>query len=85
MACDIRLDEPDAVLLPPFHSHGMVPDRGLSWLLPRLLGEGRALEILLSGLPVDACRCEQLGLFPQVCAHPLSAAKPTRPQFLART
>ncbi|WP_028935533.1 enoyl-CoA hydratase/isomerase family protein [Pseudonocardia spinosispora] len=74
LACDIRVAAPDAVLVAPFIHMGMVPDCGISWMLPRLVGEGTALEILLTGRPVDAARGAQLGLFTRVQPDPVAAA-----------
>jgi enoyl-CoA hydratase len=84
LACDIRVAAPDSVLLAPFINMGLVPDCGLSWTLPRLVGEGHALEILLSGRPVHANRCAQLGLFTQVCPDPLGAALDLAATFARR-
>lgn len=74
LACDLRVASPDAVLVSPFIHMGMAPDCGVSWMLPRLVGEGRALEMMLTGHRLDAGRGEQLGLFTKVCAEPLAAA-----------
>ena len=84
LACDIRVASPDAVPLAPFIHMGMVPDRGLSWLLPRLVGEGRALEILLTGRPVDANLARQLGLFTETSSDPLGAALDLAATFARR-
>ena len=43
-------------LFPSFIRMGLLPDMGASWLLPRLIGEGAALELLLAGRPIDAER-----------------------------
>lgn len=41
---------------------GVTPDVGASFLLPRLLGERRALELMLLAEPFDAARAQSLGL-----------------------
>ena len=59
LATDIRVGSPTMTLLPSFIRMGLLPDMGSSWLLPRLIGEGAALELLLAGRPIDAAtaRC----------------------------
>lgn len=47
---------------------GLIPGYGGSQRLPRLVGRGRALEILLTGEPVDAREALRIGLVNQVTA-----------------
>ena len=44
MACDLRIMSEDAYILSVFSNIALVPDGGLSWLLPRYLGYGKAYE-----------------------------------------
>ncbi|MFB8275294.1 enoyl-CoA hydratase/isomerase family protein [Nocardia colli] len=74
LACDIRIASPSALLLPSFIRMGLLPDCGATWLLPRLIGAGAALRMLLEGRPVDAATAQRLGLFSQVSANPLDEA-----------
>jgi enoyl-CoA hydratase/carnithine racemase len=74
LACDIRIGSPSMVLLPAFIRMGLLPDTGASWLLPKVIGEGPALELLLSGRPVDAHRALRLGLVSDVCDDVVAAA-----------
>jgi enoyl-CoA hydratase/carnithine racemase len=46
---DVRFVAEDAKLGFVFARRGMVPDAGITWILPRLVGVGRALDLLLSG------------------------------------
>ena len=62
LACDIRVGSPTMALFPSFIRMGLVPDMGASWLLPRLIGESAALELLLAGRPIDAERAVRIGL-----------------------
>jgi enoyl-CoA hydratase/carnithine racemase len=62
LACDIRVGAPTMALFPSFIRMGLLPDMGASWLLPRLIGEGAALELLLAGRPIDAERALRMGL-----------------------
>src|SRR6202012_1728156 len=54
LACDIRVGSPTMAMFPSFIRMGLVPDMGACWILPRLIGEGAALELLLAGRPIDA-------------------------------
>jgi enoyl-CoA hydratase/carnithine racemase len=84
LSCDVRIASPSAILLPAFIRMGLLPDCGLSWLLPRMIGEGAALEMLIAGRAVDAERAERLGLFSQVCDDPMAAATELARMFAAR-
>ncbi|HEX2905993.1 MAG TPA: enoyl-CoA hydratase-related protein, partial [Phototrophicaceae bacterium] len=53
---------------------GLVPDSGLTWLLPRLMGAGSALELLLTGRQVSAAEALNLGLVSQVVPDDVLAA-----------
>ena len=55
-ACDLRLMAEDAAFHLAFTSVGLSFDSGLSWTLPRLVGLGRATELLLRPRPVSALR-----------------------------
>jgi 2-(1,2-epoxy-1,2-dihydrophenyl)acetyl-CoA isomerase len=45
---------------------GLAADTGVSWMLPRLAGEGRAAELLMLAEPIRAARALELGLINQV-------------------
>jgi 2-(1,2-epoxy-1,2-dihydrophenyl)acetyl-CoA isomerase len=62
LACDLRVLSKDAYLQEKFVAIGLMPDGGGSFWLPRLVGIGRALELLLLGTRVDAAQALQLGL-----------------------
>ena len=64
--CDFVLAEPDAVLQMPFVDLALVPEAGSSLLVPNLMGQRRAAELLLLGEAVDAARAESLGLVNRV-------------------
>ena len=61
-ACDLRVIAKDAKLSYTFVRRGLVPDGGTGHHLPRLIGLGRALELVLLGEPFDGVRAEALGL-----------------------
>jgi enoyl-CoA hydratase len=66
MACDIRVASSSAKLGQPEVLLGIIPGWGGTQRLPRLVGRGRALELLLSGEQVDAKRALELGLVNRV-------------------
>ena len=51
-----------------FAQRGLVAEHGVSWILPRLLGSARALDILWSSRKLDATEAERLGLVSRVVA-----------------
>jgi 2-(1,2-epoxy-1,2-dihydrophenyl)acetyl-CoA isomerase len=62
LACDIRIAAEDAVLAEVFVRAGGMPDMGGTYFLPRLLGTGKALELILTGDRVDAREACRIGL-----------------------
>lgn len=67
IAADVRIAAPDARIAFLFPKVGLSgADMGASWLLPRIVGYGRASELLLTGEFVDAERAERIGLWNRV-------------------
>ena len=66
MACDIRLAADTARLGQPEINLGIIPGFAGSQRLPRLVGKGRALELLLSGEMVGAAEAWRIGLVNRV-------------------
>ena len=62
LSCDLRYAAPSAKFAAPWIKLGLVPDWGASFWLPRLIGSGRALEMVVSGEPVEAERALDIGL-----------------------
>ncbi len=60
--CDFVLAEPDAELQMPFVDLALVPEAGSSLLVPSLMGQRRAAELLLLGERIGAERALSLGL-----------------------
>jgi enoyl-CoA hydratase/carnithine racemase len=54
LSCDVRVATPSARFCQAYVNVGLVPGDGGAWLLPRVVGYGRALELLLTGRPVEA-------------------------------
>ncbi|MEV4894672.1 enoyl-CoA hydratase-related protein [Nonomuraea sp. NPDC055795] len=67
-ACDLRVASEKAKFAMAFSGIGLVPDSGASWTLQRLVGPGRAAELLLLGDPLDAQRALELGVVTRVVA-----------------
>lgn len=62
LACDMRLVSRRAVFAELFIRVGLIPDGGGTWLLPRLVGVGRAFEMMVTGRNVDAEEAVAIGL-----------------------
>ncbi|MEV0195412.1 enoyl-CoA hydratase-related protein [Nonomuraea sp. NPDC050691] len=65
-ACDLRVASEKAKFALAFSGIGLAPDSGASWTLQRLVGAGRAAELMLLGEPLDAARALELGLVTRV-------------------
>lgn len=66
MFCDLRFASESALFTTAFAQRGLVAEHGMSWVLPRLLGSARALDILWSGRKFDANEALQLGVVSRV-------------------
>ncbi len=66
LACDFRIAVAEAKLGFPEVGLGIIPGAGGTQRLPRLVGLGRAKELILTGDPVDAGRALELGLVHKV-------------------
>lgn len=66
LACDYRVASDQAKLGETFVRIGLHPDWGGTWLLPRLVGRSRALEILMTGRIVDAAEALAMGMVDRV-------------------
>jgi enoyl-CoA hydratase/carnithine racemase len=54
LMCDVRIAAEGAKITTAFARRGLVAEHGISWILPRLIGPARALDLLLSGRVVLA-------------------------------
>jgi enoyl-CoA hydratase/carnithine racemase len=68
LACDIRYAAQGATLSAPFVRLGMNPGMAATYLLPNVVGDANARELLLTGRSVDADEARQLGLVARVFA-----------------
>ncbi len=62
LACDLRIASPDAVFALPESGLGLIPGGGGTQRLPRIVGLGKALDLLLTGDRIDAGEAYRCGL-----------------------
>lgn len=66
LASTFRLASPNAKFGLPEIKLGLIPGYGGTQRLPRLIGEGRALEMIMTGRTVDAEQAERIGLVNEI-------------------
>jgi enoyl-CoA hydratase len=92
MACTLRIAADTARLGQPEINLGLLPGYAGSQRLPRLVGKGRALELILTGAPISAAEAERIGLVNRVVpaadlmaeARKLAAALAAQPPIAVR-
>lgn len=62
LACDIVIAARNAKFIQSFANIGLIPDSGGTWVLPRLIGQARALGLALTGEPLHADTAERWGM-----------------------
>src|SRR6185369_1159456 len=62
LACDIVVAAKSAKFIQSFAAIGLIPDSGGTWVLPRLVGQARALGLALTGEPLPAEKAAEWGL-----------------------
>lgn len=77
LACDLRLAGRSAVLSTAFAGIGLTADAGMSWLLPRIVGNARATALLMLPERIPAERALELGLVQAVLPDELLAETAT--------
>ena len=66
LACDMRLAGASATFTSAFARIGLVPDGGSTFTLPRLVGVGRAMRVLMTGETLDASEALSIGMVEEV-------------------
>jgi 2-(1,2-epoxy-1,2-dihydrophenyl)acetyl-CoA isomerase len=62
LACDMVVAARSAKFIQSFSAIGLIPDTGGTWVLPRLVGQARAMGLALTGEPLLAEKAEEWGL-----------------------
>jgi enoyl-CoA hydratase/carnithine racemase len=60
--CDVRFASTAASFTSIFTKRGLVAEHGTTWIVPRLLGAGRALDLLWTSRRIDAAEAARIGL-----------------------
>lgn len=81
LASDLRIAGTSAYFVTAFIRIGLVPDSGMSYTLPRLVGAGKAMELLMFSPKVSAAEAHAIGLINRVVSDQELASKT---QTLAR-
>jgi 2-(1,2-epoxy-1,2-dihydrophenyl)acetyl-CoA isomerase len=82
LACDYRIASDQAKLGETFVRIGLHPDWGGTWLLPRLVGRSRALELMMTGRMLGAAEAFAIGMIDRLVP---AAELATETETLART
>ena len=94
MMCDVRFAaEQAASFTTTFSRRGLIAEHGTSWLLPRLVGTSRALDLLWSARRIDAQEAHRIGfvdrlvpddaLVAEACAYVCDLAANVSPRSMA--
>lgn len=82
LACDVRITAPGTRLGLPETTRGLIPGYGGTQRLPRLIGEARALDLILTGRLIDAEEAVAMGLVSRIADDPLAEAQALARQML---
>ena len=64
--CDVRFAAPKAKLTTAFARRGLIAEYGIAWILPRLIGPSRSLDLLMSGRVILAQEAATIGLVDRI-------------------
>lgn len=94
MMCDLRFVARSARFTTAFSKRGLIAEHGTSWLLPRLVGTGRAMDLLWSSRVVDAEEAYRIGfadrllpddcLMDEACEYVRTLTATASPRSMAR-
>lgn len=60
--CDVRMASTGSSFTTVFLKRGLIGEHGMTWILPRLVGPGRAMDLLMTSRRVDAIEAHGIGL-----------------------
>jgi enoyl-CoA hydratase/carnithine racemase len=80
MMCDLRFASASATFTTAFSKRGLIAEHGTAWLLPRMLGTSRALDVLWSSRKFDADEAYRIGFADRLCAP--EALMPTATSYV---
>ena len=63
---DLRIASTDGSFTSIFSKRGLIAEHGTTWIVPRLIGAGAALDLLWSSRKIDAAEAHRIGLVQQV-------------------
>lgn len=69
LCCDIRFASEEAKFSTAYAKRGLIAEMGMSWLLQRLVGTGRGLDLMLSARLVRAAEAREMGLVEFLVPH----------------
>lgn len=69
MMCDLRFAAAGASFTTAFSKRGLIAEHGTSWILPRLVGLNRALDLLWSARRIDAAEALRIGFVDRVVPY----------------
>jgi 2-(1,2-epoxy-1,2-dihydrophenyl)acetyl-CoA isomerase len=75
LSCDLVVAEPSTKFVFAYPAIGLSPDCGVSWLLPRAVGQQRALSFALNGAPLPARAALEWGMVTELADDPLARGR----------
>jgi enoyl-CoA hydratase/carnithine racemase len=69
LCCDMRFASDRALFTVAFSQRGLIAEWGVAWLLPRVVGQAHALDMIMSSRRVKAEEAERIGLVNRVLPH----------------
>jgi enoyl-CoA hydratase/carnithine racemase len=73
--CDLRIGGPAARFTTVFSKRGLVAEHGVTWTTPRLVGLGRAMDLLWTSRMIDADEAYRIGLLEFLADDPVAEAR----------
>ncbi|MGH9657177.1 MAG: enoyl-CoA hydratase-related protein [Bryobacteraceae bacterium] len=64
--CDLRVAAPEATFCSIFSRRGLTAEFGAAWILPRLVGQTNAMDLLLTSRTLDAAEALRIGLVSRI-------------------